>query len=128
VLNQGAVPAKDVVVVATVPDQLEVKSVDGPSASKEDGQKVSFAPITVQPRTEVVYKIMVVARKPGDVRFRVELSADPETLPSGLPVRREESTTIFDPNQPNAPPLAEPPAAPQARRAAPVRRIRPPDR
>lgn len=115
VLNQGAVPAKQVVVVATVPEQLEIKSVDGPSASKEDGQKVSFAPITVQPKTEAVYKITVVARKPGDVRFRVELSADPETLPSGLPVRREESTTIYDPNLPNAPPLAEPPGAPQAR-------------
>lgn len=115
VLNQGAVAAKQVVVVATVPDQLEVKGVDGPSAAKEEGQKVSFAPITVQPKAEAVYKITVVARKPGDVRFRVDLSADPETLPSGLPVRREESTTIYDPNLPNAPPLAEP----QARRKTP---------
>ena len=47
---------------------------------------------------------------------RVELTADPETLPSGLPVRREESTTIYDPNLPNAPPPAEPPAAPQSRK------------
>lgn len=115
VLNQGAVPAKQVVIAATVPAQMEVKGVDGPSASKQEGQKVTFEPTTVQPRAEAVYKITVVAKQPGDVRFRVDLSADPETLPSGLPVRREESTTIFDPNLPNAPPLAEPQARKKGR-------------
>lgn len=116
VLNQGSAPAKQVVVTAIVPDQLEIKAVDGPSMSREEGQRVSFAPITVEPRTEAVYKITVLANKPGDVRFRVELTADLETLPSGLPVRREESTTIFDPQLPNTPPLADPVETPQSRR------------
>jgi hypothetical protein len=63
-----------------------------------------------QPRTEVVYKITVVARKPGDVRFRVELSADRRRCRRGCRCGRE-STTIYDPNLPNAPPLAELPGA-----------------
>jgi uncharacterized repeat protein (TIGR01451 family) len=92
--NQGAGPATRVVVQAVVPEQMEVRGAEGPAAYKQEGQQVTFEPITLQPREEKVYEIRVKALRAGDVRFRVDLSAD--QLPAG-PVRREESTTIFNP-------------------------------
>jgi uncharacterized repeat protein (TIGR01451 family) len=99
VLNQGTVPATRVVVTAFVPEQMEVTGAGGPSAFRRDGQKVVFEPTTLQPRQEVVYEISVRALRPGDVRFKVEVSAD--QLTAG-PVHREESTTIYNPNIPPA--------------------------
>ena len=62
-----------------------------------EGRQVVFEPITLQPRDEKVYEVLVKALRPGDVRFRVDLTAD--QLTAG-PVHREESTTIYNPNIP----------------------------
>jgi uncharacterized repeat protein (TIGR01451 family) len=97
VQNQGAAPATRVVVKATVPEQLELRGADGPAAHRQEGREVVFEPIALQPRDEKVYEVRVKAVRTGDVRFRVELSAD--QLTAG-PVRREESTTIYNPDLP----------------------------
>ena len=103
VLNQGAAPATNVVVSALVPAEMEVTGAAGPSAFRRDGPKVVFAPATVQPKQEVLYEVSVKALRAGDVRFKVDVSAD--QLTAG-PVHREESTTIYNPNIPPAGPPA----------------------
>jgi uncharacterized repeat protein (TIGR01451 family) len=97
VRNQGHLPATNVVVTAHVPRQEQVVGTAGPSEHKQEGQRLSFLPVTIPPRGEVRYTITVRAAEAGDVRFRVTLTAD--ALTSG-PVEEEESTTLY----------AEPPA------------------
>lgn len=92
VRNQGSTPAANVIVEANVPEQLEVTRVTGPADHRKEGQLVAFQPLTLPPRGEARYVIFVRALRAGDVRFKVDLKADP--LSAG-PVREEESTTIY---------------------------------
>jgi uncharacterized repeat protein (TIGR01451 family) len=103
VINQGNVPATKVQVVAAVPEQMAIADVKGPGNVTKDGNKITFEPVTVAPGATATFEVFVKPLKPGDVRFRVEVSAD--QLPAG-PVRREESTTIYTdlPPQQTAPP------------------------
>ena len=50
-------------------------------------------PITIEPNRDAAYEVFVKANKAGDLRFKVDMTAD--QLTSGLPVRREEATTVF---------------------------------
>jgi uncharacterized repeat protein (TIGR01451 family) len=95
VVNQGAGAVTRMVVRATVPEQMDVTAATGPPAFRREGRQVVFAPITLRPREEKVYEVSVKAVRPGDVRFKVDLTAD--QLTAG-PVHREESTTIYNPN------------------------------
>jgi len=74
----------------------------GPSDNKlggkspDGGQIVLFDPLpTLAPGARAEYEVYVKALKAGEVRFKVEWTAD--QLTSG-PVRGEESTTIFPEN------------------------------
>jgi uncharacterized repeat protein (TIGR01451 family) len=92
VRNTGTADATNVQLTATVPEQTEVTDTSGPGEARRDGRKVTFKPLTLKPGQEALYRIFVVARRPGDGRFRAELSAD--QLTSG-PIHEEESTTIY---------------------------------
>lgn len=91
VVNQGMVPATGVVMAATLPEQMSLTQA-GPGTNRQEGQVVRFEPVTIQPQAEVRYQIDVKAVRAGDVRFKVDLSAD--QLPAG-PVHSQEPTTIF---------------------------------
>ncbi|MBY0524976.1 MAG: DUF11 domain-containing protein [Gemmataceae bacterium] len=113
VINQGAIQATKVQVIATVPEQLAIVSARGPSNHQVAGQQVIFEALpAIQSRTEVKYEIVVKALRPGDVRFKIDVSAD--QLPTG-PVHREQSTTIYAdaPPPPPATRLEPPQAIPQ---------------
>jgi uncharacterized repeat protein (TIGR01451 family) len=90
--NQGTTPATNVRVVATVPEQMAVAGADGPADHAKEGPKIIYQPLTVAAGGEARYRIEVKAQRPGDVRFKVELTADALT---GGPVVQEESTTIY---------------------------------
>jgi uncharacterized repeat protein (TIGR01451 family) len=92
VRNQGMVPVTRVQVAATVPDEMAVVRAAGPAEHNVAGQRVLYEPLTLPPGGEARYEITVKALKPGDVRFRAELTAD--QLPAG-PVHEEESTFIY---------------------------------
>lgn len=93
VRNQGTLAATNIRLTATVPTQMGVVRVVGPTDNRKDGQKIVFEPLTLAPGTDGRYQVFVKALEPGDVRFRVEMTAD--QLTSGLPVVEEESTTIY---------------------------------
>lgn len=125
VLNQGAIAATKVQVTATVPDQMTVVSAKGPTAHQVVGQQVIFEALpALESRKELRYEIVVKAERAGDVRFKIDLTAD--QLPAG-PVHREESTTIYaDTAAPMAPPATPPPPAPEAPPSPPPTRLEPP--
>jgi uncharacterized repeat protein (TIGR01451 family) len=93
VRNQGQVPATNVVVAATVPAQMSITRVTGAAKYRVEGQRVTYEPLTIPVGGEARYQIDVKAERPGDVRFRAELTAD--ALKVGGPVREEESTMIY---------------------------------
>src|SRR5262249_27370800 len=92
VRNEGTTPAVNVRIVATVPEQFTLTRADGPAAYAKEGPKVIYQPFTLAAGGETRYHIEVKAERPGDVRFKVELTADALT---GGPVLQEESTTIY---------------------------------
>jgi len=102
VINQGNAPATNIRIKATVPEQMMLLRARGPSDNKlggkspDGGQIVLFDPLpTLAPGARAEYEVYVKALKAGEVRFKVEWTAD--QLTSG-PVRGEESTTIFPEN------------------------------
>jgi uncharacterized repeat protein (TIGR01451 family) len=95
VSNSGSLPADKVVVKATIPPELKVVAVTGPTRDKEtiSGQTVTFPPVDgVQPNQTLEYSIEVQGVKGGDVRFRAELTAASLTQP----VIKEAPTNVID--------------------------------
>jgi uncharacterized repeat protein (TIGR01451 family) len=92
VRNPGSNPVTRVQIVATVPEQMMVTRAAGASDNRKDGQKITYEPLNLPAGGEARFRIDIKAERPGDVRFKVELTAD--QLTAG-PVQQEESTTIF---------------------------------
>jgi uncharacterized repeat protein (TIGR01451 family) len=91
--NQGSVPATNIRITATVPAELAVSKVTGPTDHKKDGRKVVFEPLNLPSGQDTIYRVQVRGIKAGDARFRVELTSD--QLKSG-PLLEEESTNVFE--------------------------------
>jgi uncharacterized repeat protein (TIGR01451 family) len=102
VLNQGHVPVTNIVIKAFIPTALEFIRAEGPAKFKlgdktADHQVLLFEPLaSLEPGAKAEYEVFVRARRAGDVRFTIELTAD--QLKTGGPVREQESTTIFPEN------------------------------
>jgi uncharacterized repeat protein (TIGR01451 family) len=97
VRNTGFARATNVRIKADVPPEMTVTLIESPAGVKyhQEGQAVTFDGINLDPNQEARYKVSVRAIKAGDVRFRVEMTAD--QFISGKPVLREASTTIANP-------------------------------
>jgi uncharacterized repeat protein (TIGR01451 family) len=92
VRNPGSSPVTGVRIVAMVPEEMIVTRAAGTADNHRDGPKIVYGPLTLPAGAEARFRIDVKAQRPGDVRFKVEMTAD--QLTSG-PVQQEESTTIF---------------------------------
>ncbi len=102
VVNQGSAPVTNVQVKAVIPPGLTLVGATGPSdpppkdrlpEATAEGQPLPFAPLkTLAPGKEARYQLTVRALRAGDLRFRVEITAD--QLEAG-PVREQESTQVF---------------------------------
>jgi len=97
VLNQGQVPATNVRIRAVIPAGMMFARATGPSNYRErydNGiQVIEFDPLpSLAGGQELTYEVFITARREGDWRFQVEMTAD--QLPAG-PVIENESTTIF---------------------------------
>ncbi len=89
VTNHGSLDAERVQIVCKVPPEMRVVAVFGPGAYRLAGDRLEFQPVDrVPPGTVLSYGVDVEAIKPGDARFRAELSS--ATLKQ--PVVKEEST------------------------------------
>jgi uncharacterized repeat protein (TIGR01451 family) len=112
VRNQGSDPATNLQISAVAPKEMSIVRVIGPADHVKEGQKVTYKPITLPARGEARYEITILAQEPGDVRFRVQLTAD--QLKAG-PVHEEESTNIYRDIPNRLPPMNGQPNPPPAR-------------
>ena len=94
VLNQGTCPCTGIQIVALMPEGMELREASAPAAYKVQGQQVQFgAHAKLATKADLVYRIKVRSKLPGDVRFRVQLTCDQLQQP----VFKEESTRFFQP-------------------------------
>lgn len=92
VVNQGTSASTGIQVVATLPKELTPVEAIGPTGHRIQGQQVLFEPMPkLAARADALFRIKVSAQHPGDVRFKVQLSAN--QLQS--PILEEESTRIY---------------------------------
>ena len=111
VMNQGTAAVTNLHVSALVPPEMKLLEAKGASTPPPpdklpkvtaEGQSVPFAPLqTLAPGATAQYRIYVQARHAGDVRFKVEVTAD--QLQADRPVLEEESTHVFAPEESKGP-------------------------
>jgi uncharacterized repeat protein (TIGR01451 family) len=77
VANQGGAVAKNVRIVISVPAEIEVQSVRGPTDDSRDGDRIKFATIeSLAAGEEAVIELNFLARQPTDARIDIAVVAD----------------------------------------------------
>lgn len=93
VTNQGSADDKNVQIVVTLPEEQEFISAQGPTKEQVDGKTITFRPLaSLDPKAQATWRVNVRGTKPGDVRFKVELTSDMMTKPA----METESTHIYE--------------------------------
>lgn len=93
VVNQGTCACTGLRILATVPPEMQTLEANGPAPHSIHGQQVLFEPLpTLAAKADCKYLVRVRGVKPGDVRFRVQMTCDQLTIP----VLEEESTHVYD--------------------------------
>jgi uncharacterized repeat protein (TIGR01451 family) len=122
VQNQGFVPVTNVVLKAVVPPEMALVRATGPVDNKaggqnKDGQVLLYEALSsLEPGAKRQYEVFVKALRAGDIRFKIEMTAD--QLKTGGPVHQEESTRVYrdEPAASGPPPLATPQKKSQVKR------------
>jgi uncharacterized repeat protein (TIGR01451 family) len=92
VVNQGTAPSTGLQILATVPDGMVPRGASGPTSYRTQGQQVIFEPLSqLTPKADAMYRVRVLGQKPGDMRFKVQMSCDQLRVP----VFEEESTRVY---------------------------------
>ena len=91
VRNTGSLPAEHVQVAAMVPAGMRMVTAYGPTTYQMNGARLTFVPLeALPPGQTLTYIVEVQAVKPGDGRFRAELTTG--TLRE--PVVKEECASV----------------------------------
>jgi uncharacterized repeat protein (TIGR01451 family) len=90
--NQGNTADSGVQIQATVPEGMSPRGADGPTAYRIQGQQVIFEPLSqLEPNSQVIYHVHVMAQTAGDRRFRAEMSSANRREP----LSREDRTLVY---------------------------------
>jgi Domain of unknown function DUF11 len=92
VTNTGSKDETEVKLVCTIPPQMKLKAARGPGKFEVVGNEVVFEPVkSLEPRSDLTYRVTVTAQTKGDARFKATLTA------GGLsePVIKQESTRVY---------------------------------
>jgi uncharacterized repeat protein (TIGR01451 family) len=93
VTNQGSATANNIRINCTLEDNVKYVSSAGATAGSSEADTVRFLPLgNLAPQAVAVWRVVVAAVKPGDVRFKVSMSSDDLTRP----VEQTESTKIYE--------------------------------
>jgi len=92
VTNQGSVEATNIRLAFVLPSNEEFVSGGGASSVRRDGAAVETEPLaSLAPKDAAVWRVVVNAKAPGDVRFKIALTSDQ----FAKPINEEESTAIY---------------------------------
>jgi uncharacterized repeat protein (TIGR01451 family) len=91
-LNAGKSDLSRVGVKVTVPEGLEVVAPRGPTAARQQGKMIVFAPLpTLKVGTVAEFNVRLRAAQAGEVTLPVELTS----AEAGTPIKAEETVTII---------------------------------
>jgi uncharacterized repeat protein (TIGR01451 family) len=92
VVNKGSCPCTGIQIMAIMPEGMELREAQAPTPYKVAGQQVQFAPYNkLATRADVVYRLKVRSKIPGDVRFGVQMTCDQLQQP----VYKEEACRFY---------------------------------
>ena len=94
VKNQGTGIAKDVVITAELPQELEYISASGDSEVQSEGEnEVKFQAVDLEPGDVAMWNVEAKANAPADIRMRVEMDSEylARAVPEVEPTRLVES-------------------------------------
>ena len=93
VVNQGSAPCTNLSVLALVPEGLTTIKADGPATNHLQKQQVTFEPLQqLAPHADALYRVHVKGLRPGDWRFKAQISCDELQRP----ITREEGTHVYN--------------------------------
>jgi uncharacterized repeat protein (TIGR01451 family) len=91
-LNPGKAAEKGVALALTLPEGLKVLDSKGPSAGRQEGQKVTFAPVELAAGAELAFTVQVRAERTGALPLQAE--AVSERTGRDKPVGVAETLTV----------------------------------
>ncbi len=92
VVNQGSKPARNVQVIAIMPQGIRAISGQGESRHAIRGERVVFAPMPqLAPKADATIRIHAQGLRAGDQRVRVQLTSDEVQQP----ITKEVSTRVY---------------------------------
>jgi uncharacterized repeat protein (TIGR01451 family) len=92
VRNQGTAAAVGSQIAAAVPVGMAARDAAGPTAGVIQGQQVVFEPLPkLAPGGNVIYRVRAVGQQPGDLRFKVQLTAEHLSQP----MHEERGTRVY---------------------------------
>jgi uncharacterized repeat protein (TIGR01451 family) len=93
VTNQGSAAATNIRIACVLENNVQYVSSAGATAGSIEGQIVKFFPLSsLEPKAKAVWRVVIAALKPGDVRFKVVMNMDQLTRP----VEETESTHLYE--------------------------------
>lgn len=91
--NQGTIAGRDIVIRCMLEDEQAYVAADGATPAKVLDQVIQFEPLaSLKPGGKASWQVTIRAAKPGDVRFRVEMTEAQLTRP----VSETEATTQYE--------------------------------
>ena len=93
VTNQGSATSTNIRIACILEDNVQYVSSAGATAGSLVGDTVRFLPLgSLAPQDKAVWRVVVAAVKPGDVRFKVIMNSDELTRP----VEESEATHLYE--------------------------------
>jgi len=93
VTNQGSAVSTNIRIACILEDNVEYVSSAGATAGSLVGDTVRFLPLgSLAPQDKAVWRVVVSALRPGDVRFKVIMNSDELTRP----VEESEATHLYE--------------------------------
>jgi uncharacterized repeat protein (TIGR01451 family) len=93
VTNQGSATSTNIRIACILEDNVEYVSSAGATAGSLVGDTVRFLPLgSLAPQDKAVWRVVVSAVRPGDVRFKVIMNSDELTRP----VEESEATHLYE--------------------------------
>lgn len=93
VTNQGSAAATNIRVACVLENNVQYVSSSGATSSSVVGDTVRFLPLgSLEPKDKAVWRVVVSAVRPGDVRFKVAMNCDELSRP----VEETEATHLYE--------------------------------
>jgi uncharacterized repeat protein (TIGR01451 family) len=93
VTNQGSATSTNIRIACILENNVQYISSAGATASSVVGDTVRFLPLgSLAPKDKAIWRVVVAAVRPGDVRFKVIMTSDELTRP----VEESEATHLYE--------------------------------